>query len=400
MRGTTVTDHPTRDDNETVPENGTFLCARFTGGRFDAHAIPFEVLPDLAAYRSLLVEVAKMLFKRRHNNRVRVPKGFENSFQIGLVRVEGGHSAVAVGVLLPPTQVAAQGELGFPTYFEEAKTYVDDLIRRVQATGEVPEDFPPELAGRFNPFGQSLQTDEYIELGYDTPNPVRYDTFIRKRIVLSREKTYENAVNAVFTLDGGIASSGTVHVKDDTGAAFDFRPLSEFEFQKAYKRPTQRVRLVGTGLYDRSERLRRLLDISIVYNDDEPRQPFDERLDEIAQAQEGWYEPGNPSPSQAAVEAMRAFVRLAVLEVGAHAPYLYPLPEGGVAAEWTIGAWEASANVGAEGTAVELHAINTESLEEQEDSVATDAADVVARFGAFWEVVTTDTGNGDASSRG
>ncbi|MBN8800438.1 MAG: hypothetical protein ABS96_30325 [Lysobacteraceae bacterium SCN 69-123] len=397
-----MTDQPTHDDDQAQPDYGTFLCARFAGGRFDSHAIPFDVLPDLAAYRSLLVEVAKMLFKRRHNNRVRVPKGFEDSFQIGLVRVEGGHSAVAVGVRLPPRQPAPQGDLGFPAYeeFEEAKTYVDDLIRRVQTTGEIPDDFPTELAGRFNPFGQSLQPDEYIELGYDTPNPVRYDTFIRKRIVLSREKTYENAVNAVFTLNGGVANTGTIHVLDETGSPFDFRPLSEFEFQKAYTRPTQRVRLIGTGLYDRSERLRRLLDVSIVYNDDEPRQPFDERLDEIALAQESWYAPGNPAPSQAAVEAMRNFVRLAVLEVGAHAPYLYPLPEGGVAAEWTMGAWEASANIAPEGASIELHAINTESMQELRDELAADAVDLTARFSTFWDAITTDTGNGDAGSCG
>lgn len=395
-----MTDQPAHDDDQAQPDNGTFLCARFAGGRFDSHAIPFDVLPDLAAYRSLLVEVAKMLFKRRHNNRVRVPKGFEDSFQIGLVRVEGGHSAVAVGVRLPPREPAPQGDLGFSTYeeFGEAKTYVDDLIRRVQTTGEIPDDFPPELAGRFNPFGQGLQTDEYIELGYDTPNPVRYDTFIRKRIVLSREKTYENAVNAIFTLNGGVANTGTIHVLDETGSAFDFRPLSEFEFQKAYTRPTQRVRLIGTGLYDRSERLRRLLDVSIVYNDDEPRQPFDERLDEIARAQESWYAPGNPAPSQAAVGAMRSFVRLAVLEVGAHAPYLYPLPEGGVAAEWTIGAWEASANIAPEGASIELHAINTESMEELRDELATDVVDLPSRFGMFWDAITTDTGNGDAGN--
>lgn len=393
-----MTDQPTRDDDQTPPAKGTFLCARFAGGRFDAHAIPFDVLPDLAAYRSLLVEVAKMLFKRRHNNRVRVPKGFEDSFQIGLVRVEGGQSAVAVGVRLPPRQAAPQGDLGFATYeeFEEAKTYVDELIRRVQSTGEVPADFPPELAGRFNPFGQSLQTDEFIELGFDTPNPVRYDTFIRKRIVLSREKTYENAVNAVFTLNGGMSNTGTVHVLDDTGASFDFRPLSEFEFEKAYTRKTQRVRLIGTGLYDRSERLRRLVDVSIVYNDDEPRQPFDERLDEIALAEEGWYEPGNPAPTQAAVETMRNFVRLAVLEVGTHAPYLYPLPNGGVGAEWTIGAWEASANIAPEASTIELHAINTGSMQELHDELATDIDDLAIRFSEFWEVITTDTGDGDA----
>lgn len=390
-----MTDQPAHDDNDhTEAGDRPFVCARFAGGRFDAHAIPFDVLPDLAAYRNLLLEVAKMLFKRRHNNRVRVPKGFEDSFQIGLVQVLGGSSAVAVGVRIHPPQAAPQGDLEFAKYeeFAEAKQYVDDLIRRVQSTGEVPDDFPTELAGRFNPFGQNLQADEFIELGYDTPAPVRYDTFVRRRIVLSREQTYENAVNAVFTLNGGIWDSGTVHVLDETRTPFDFRPLSQFEFQKAFNRTTQRVRLIGTGLYDRFDKLRRLVDASIVYNDDEPRQPFDERLDLIARAEEGWYEPGNPAPTQAAIEAMRHFVRLVVLEVGSDAPYLYPLPDGGVGAEWTIGSWEASANIAPDGATIELHAINTVSMHELQDELVTEGVDLAARFSVFWDVITTDTG--------
>lgn len=394
-----MTDEPIHDD-KTQSGAGAFLCARFAGGRFDSHTIPFDVLPNLAAYRSLLVEVAKMLFKRRHNNRVRVPKGFEDSFQVGLARVDGGHSAVAVGIRLPPRQTTRQRDLEFLDYdeFEEAKTYVDDLIRRIQATGDVPDDFPTELAGRFNPFGQNLQSDEYIELGYNTPTPVRYDTFIRKRIVLSREETYENAVDSVFTLDGGVASTGTVHVKDELGVSFDFRPISEFEFEKAYERRTQRVRLVGTGLYDRSERLRRLLEVSVVYNDDEPRQPFDERLDEIALAQEGWYAAGNPAPSKAAIEAMRDFVRLAVLEAGAQAPYLYPLPEGGVTAEWTIGKWEASASIAPDGATIDLHAINTDSMKELHCELWPGDGRLVESFSSFWNTVTMDAGNEDADS--
>lgn len=395
-----MSNRPNTDYEGARPDSGKFLCARFAGGRFDAHTIPFDVLPDLAAYRVLLIEVAKMLFKRRNDNRVRVPKGFEDSFQIGLAEVRGGQSAIAIGTLAPARTAVPQGELDFPTHVEflEAKAYVDELIRSVQSHGEVPADFPTELAGRFNPFGQSLRSDEYIELGYDTSNPVRYDTFIRKRIVLSREKTYENSVNSIFTLNGGVSSTGTIHVLDETGTAFDFRPLSEFEFQKAYARPTRRVRLIGTGLYDRSERLRRLLDVSVVYNDDEPRQPFDERLDEIAEAEEGWYEPGNPAPSEAAVEAMRDVVKLMVLEVGAHAPYLYPLPDGGVAAEWTVGAWEASANVAPDGRTVELHAINTESTQEHHDDSATDAPDLGNRFRGFWDLIATESGSGNASS--
>src|SRR3546814_8132413 len=96
---------------------------------------------------------------------------------------------------------------------------------------------------------------------------------------------------------------------------------------------------------------------------------------------------------------MRAFVRLAVLEVGAHGPYLYPLPEGGIAAEWTIGAWEASANIAPDGARVEIHAINTDSMRELRDDVATAAIDLAARFSSFWDVITPDMGNGDADRK-
>lgn len=136
-----MTDRPTQDDSPLTEES--FLTARFAGGRFDAHAIPFDVLPDLAAYRGLIVEVAKMLFKKRHNDRVRVPKGFGDSFQIGLKRVVGGHSAVVTGVRLPQLKADVQGDLGFAHYpeFDDAKAYVDALIRKVANSGEVPETF-------------------------------------------------------------------------------------------------------------------------------------------------------------------------------------------------------------------------------------------------------------------
>lgn len=298
------------------PDDGMFLRARFAGGRFDSHAIPFDVLPDLAAYKSLIIHVAKFLFKQRHDSRVRVPKGFEDSFQIALVQVVPGHSAIAMARRLPTEDSplpASQGDLDFPAHqeFEEARDYVDQLLREIsQSGGTIPTTFPTELAGRFNPFGQNLKDDEYIELSHGTSEPVRYDTFIRKKIVLSREKTYENTVNAIFTLNGGIVDSGMIHVLNESGVSLDFRPLTGSDFDKAMDRRSQRVRLIGTGQYDRNDTLRRLLDVSIIYDDDQPRQPFQERLDEIAQVEKGWYEDETPAPASAAVEAMREFVEI------------------------------------------------------------------------------------------
>ena len=393
---------------ETPPKDGAFARLRFAGGRFDSHTIPLEVLPDLAAYRKLIVEVAKMLFKQRMGTRVRVPKGFEDSFMIGLAEVQGGNSAVVVMPRLPAAaRPVPQQSLGFaanqpsfcpPQYpeFDEARDYIVKLIDSVGTTGQVPNAFPVELAGFFNSFGQSLQHDEFVELGFGGANPVRYDTFIRKKIVLSRETTYENAVDDQFMLNGGVSAAGTIHVLDANGSNYDFQPSTEFEFKKAYQRTTETVRLVGTGLYDKSERLKRLIAVNILYSEGGAIQPFKSRLEEIAATSAGWYDGENPAPTPVAVEAMRQFLE-AISLLSSPLPHLYPIPSGGVVAEWSLGAWEASAEVDPSGGQLALNAVNTVTADELDMLVGLNSSGLIKEFKSFMSAISSEEEPFDAS---
>ncbi len=342
-----------------------------------------------------------MLYRQRVGTRVRVPKGFESSFQIGLARVDGGNSAVA---LMPRLHVAnhgaAQQLLGAsanePSFlgslypdFDHARSYIDDLIGVVGQTGRVPGDFPFELAGFFNSFGQGLRDDEFVEMGYGGAKPVRYDTFIRKKIVLSRETTYENALDEQFVLHGGEVGAGVIHVRDVNGAKYDFQPPTEFEFKKAYDRAREAVRLVGTGLYDSNERLRRLVSVNVIYSDGGPSQPFDARLDEIGATPSGWYNDGNPAPSAEAVNSMRIFLSAVALQP-LPSPYLYPLPDGGVAAEWSVGLWEASAEVSVDGLSLSLNAVNSVTMEELNNLLDLKHTEFMTDFVAFINTVSAD----------
>lgn len=393
-----VTDIPINP--EATATEDAFARFRFAGGRFDSHTIPLEVLPDLAAYRKLVVEVAKMIFRRRMGKRVRVPKGFEDSFQIGLARIQGGMSAVAYmprlcPVATPPQQplnfAANQPTFGQPQYpdFDDARDYIDDLIDSVGSTGRVPQEFPVELAGFFNSFGQSLHEDEFIELGFGGAKPVRYDTLIRKKIVLSRETTYENSVDAQFVLNGGVVAQGAIHVLDVNGVGFDFQPSTEFEFGKAYNRASENVRLVGTGLYDKNERLRRLLSVNVIYTEGGATQPFESRLEEIRATPAGWYDEENPAPSPSAIEAMRRLLADVSMQP-VPLPHLYPLPNGGIAAEWTIGPWEASAEVDETGSQVTLNAVNTDTVEEIDMVIDLQSAELMSQFMTFMSAMSTD----------
>lgn len=385
----------------------TFARLRFAGGRFDSHTIPLDVLPDLAAYRKLIVEVAKNLYKKANGTRTRVPKGFEDSFQIGLKSVIGGSSAIAEMPRIYTQLKTDQSQLAFsanePHYpkdeyveFEQARIYINDLIDRVSNTGKVPEDFPVELAAFFNPFGQNLRHDEFVELGFGTSKTVRYDTQIRKNIVLSREPTYENAVDAPFTLNGGAAQERLIHVVDASGARFDFQPQSEFEYKKAYGRAKELVRLVGTGLYDANERLKSLLDVSVIYEDGGATQPYEERLKQISETPAGWYDEQNPAPTKVAIDAMRLLLEKVSNNTVIPMPYLYPTPEGGVVGEWSIGDWEATAEIDLDAKSIELGAVNVLTERELSVSIKVGSQNLFDQFKSFIDSIAAD-GVNDAS---
>jgi hypothetical protein len=390
-----MVDAPQQPEPPASPDDGAFVRVRFAGGRFDSHTIPFEVLPDLAAYRELVVEVAKHLYRQRNPDRQRVPKRFAESFQLGLGQVVRGNSATALGLRFDAIEDAEpQVELAFPLhsqYFEDARNLIDRVIAAANDDRAMPSDFPRDMLGRFNRFGQSLKAGEHAELSHSSVAPVRYDGVTRKRIVLSANPTYEDVIDQKFTLTGGDLHRNMVHVIDDSGGHFDFLVDSDETCEKAISRRRHQIRLVGTGQYDRQDRLCKITSYrELIFTDDEPRRGSDERLDEIARTPAGWFSDGNPAPDPKAVERMRAFVAMATGEAGVPAPYLYPLPEGGITAEWTRGDWEISATVDAATLRIELHGFNTETDAEVEWTI--DAADTNALsvLGAFWKSMSEE----------
>jgi S-methylmethionine-dependent homocysteine/selenocysteine methylase len=71
-----------------------FIQPRFDGARFAEHTLPLEVAKDLAAYETLVVELAKHLYLQDHPGRQRVPKGFDADFHLHLEKVDDGTDVV------------------------------------------------------------------------------------------------------------------------------------------------------------------------------------------------------------------------------------------------------------------------------------------------------------------
>ena len=67
-----------------------FIQPRFDGARFAEHTLPVDVARDLAAYETLIVELAKHIYLREHTERERVPRGFASDFHLHIEKIDPG----------------------------------------------------------------------------------------------------------------------------------------------------------------------------------------------------------------------------------------------------------------------------------------------------------------------
>ena len=125
----------------------------FRGDRFDDHGLDVDVLPELIAYKTILVETAKELWRRNHPDRQRLPKNFEDSLSLKFYEIIPGSAAVP---LMREIELQ-EGLLPFeplPDELDEAVVLVSDSIESVSKDKPLPQTFPKNIIPLFSEYGK------------------------------------------------------------------------------------------------------------------------------------------------------------------------------------------------------------------------------------------------------
>src|SRR5262249_44477755 len=133
---------------------------RFDGARFRGHALDVECTQELVTYRNLVLECAKELWRRKHAERVRLPKGFEDGFRLQFDRVTEGSAVVP----LRRIREDEQGELALGNLdeFDEAAELIDATICAASQERLLPENLPANVLPLFREFGRTLRQGETL----------------------------------------------------------------------------------------------------------------------------------------------------------------------------------------------------------------------------------------------
>jgi hypothetical protein len=326
----------------SADDPSVFVTHVLKGKRFDGHTIPVEVLPELAAYRQLVVAVARELFFQDNPTRQRVPKGFEQGFQLVLRQIGEGSAAAALE-RVDGAQSGQQLRL-LDDLFERSRDLISDAI----STGEnVLDRFPVSALHLFNEFGASLRDDERIEVVGPRGSRATYDRKTRKRLVLLRESTYEDDVDVVGRVvqyDGQrMVFEVVVNDRRVPGKLDELSEASTAVVRTALSGLF--VRVVGRGAFDGADVLTKFTRIDeLTYAEDEELKrdlDVEKRLKVLATLGPGWLDGQGEALTASGLEWLTEMLAAAI-EQGIPRPYLYPTPEGGVLAEWPFSDAEVS----------------------------------------------------------
>lgn len=232
------------------------LC--FDGARFEDHALDVDCVGELAAYKRLVIECAKELWRRTNPDKERLPKGFEERLTLQFAELQPGSALVPLRRVV----VQEQSPLDFDDEFDQAAALIDDAIVAAERDELLPSAFPRNVIPLFREFGRTLRESETLFLQsrhHTTPAP--YTAKARQRLAEWTELTYEDVVDVIGEVSMANVRGGAFELTVATGQGpvkGKFSDAQEAEVLNALQaHATARLRVRGVGEFSQSDRLLR-----------------------------------------------------------------------------------------------------------------------------------------------
>lgn len=305
-----------------------FVQPRFVGPRFEEATLPVEVARDLAAYEKLIKELARHLYRQDHQERERVPKGFDADFQLHLVKLDGGSarpylSMVGAGLLVL--------DAGANDYFIKARDLVAECIQAPD--GQLPVEFPRHLLIYFNKIGGSLRNDEQMELTTQQGSPAVLTAERCKHLVLAANRQYEREVEVSGTIEEVNWAKSTFQLRLLDGKQLII-PLPDgfrVDAGQVGGRPRYLVVVQGVGAFNSWDKLEKM--ISVESLEIQPDYHLAAKFEELSGLSDGWYDGQGKAPDKDKLDQLAGHM-IGHYPESLPLPAIVPTPEGNLLWEW------------------------------------------------------------------
>ena len=333
-----------------------FVQPRFVGARFNEHTLPLEVAKDLAAYETLVVELAKRLYLHEHPERQRVPKGFGADFHLHLESIDEGSAKTILAVVA--TGVLAFGD-GVNGYFEHARDLITECVGSPE--GQLPAAFPRDLLVHFNQVGRSLRPDERMEFPKGTADVATLTPDRRKQLVLAADTVYERPIELTGSIVEANWEKSTFQMRltDSTLAVVPMPESFHPQARNYGGRNRDQVTVCGVGTYDSWDRLQKV--VSVESLEVQSDYQLATRFDELRTLKNGWHNGEGITPDMATIDLIAARM-IGHFPNNLPIPAIIPTPEGNFLFEWDVPG-DPSLDIRLPSLIADFHAFNSDAVD-------------------------------------
>ncbi len=229
---------------------------KFKGQRFDDHGLDLDVLHELIAFRKVLLEAAKELWRRNNPGKERLPKGFDDMLAMKFYRIT--ESSAAVPLYRSRIEDISPLLVNGDDVLDEAVRIVSAGLGAANDDCAPPTDFPIVLFDSMRELGVQLRDGEKLEL--EAPHlhrPVSYDRNLKAVVDTWQEPKYQDLV----MLDGEVRSADLegcrfeVRIDQATKIPCRFEPTQETIITEALRNhTTSQIRITGMAEYSYRDR--------------------------------------------------------------------------------------------------------------------------------------------------
>jgi hypothetical protein len=236
----------------------------FAGPRFDDAGLELDVLSELLAYRKLLIETAKELWRSENRERQRLPKGFEDSIRLKFYSIEAGSTVVPIKRIVPRDESLLFESRSRVDEIDEAAQLIDETIAAVSDERVIPERMPKAVLPLLAALGENLREGEAIRTkAVRSPRAAEFTCSTRIRVEHLLEAVYEDHVD----IAGEVRSADvdqrnfTIRLASGVKVPAKFRPEHEDAITESlHDHASCRVAVVGVGEFGlRDGSLRRIV---------------------------------------------------------------------------------------------------------------------------------------------
>lgn len=235
---------------------------RFEGERFADHTLDVDATQELIAYKKLVLECAKELWRRHNPGRIRLPRGFEEGFALAFSEILDG----SAGIPLKRRIEHEDDALPFlpEDEFSEAAELIDEAIDSAGAGLTLPSRLPRNVIPLFRDFGGTLTAEESLYLrATGRKAEAAYTAIVRNRLANWTEPTYEDAVDLTGEVSMANVRGGqfTMLLQAGQTTSGRFSAAQEAQVLEALRLHREvRLRVKGIGEFNQADRsLRRLV---------------------------------------------------------------------------------------------------------------------------------------------